>query len=83
LAIDSDGSSLLIFEEEWLNDAAGPKTTPNMTILLVHIATEVKMSFVKKDDFSIKMLIFNQVLFSPLGEPKTHRRSCGFNSCTN
>jgi len=26
------------------------------------------MSFVRKDDFSIKMLIFNQALFSPLGE---------------
>jgi len=26
------------------------------------------MSFVRKDDFSVKMLIFNQALFSPLGE---------------
>ena len=31
------------------------------------------MSFVRKDDFSIKMLIFNQALFSPFSEPKTHR----------
>ncbi|XP_012060382.1 PREDICTED: putative nuclease HARBI1 [Atta cephalotes] len=28
--------------------------------------TEMKMSFVRKDDFSIKILIFNQALFSPL-----------------
>ena len=40
----------------------------NTTILLIHIAIEVKMSFVRKDDFSVKMLIFNQALFSPLGE---------------
>ena len=47
----------------------------NTTILLVHIAIEVKMSFVRKDDFSVKMFIFNQALFSPSGEPKTHRHT--------
>ena len=105
LVIDSDGSSLFIFEEKWLNDdAAGPKTTPNSTkslvmdglcyrllhddvrilwspnmTILLHIATEVKMSFVRKDDFSVKMLIFNQV--QPIG--RTKNASCGINSCTN
>jgi len=27
----SDGSSLLIFEEKWPNDTAGPKTTQKVT----------------------------------------------------
>jgi len=48
---------------------------PNTTILLVHIVIEVKMSFVRKHDFSVKMLIFNQALFSPLSEPRTHGAS--------
>jgi len=33
------------------------------------------MSFVRKHDFSVKMLIFNQALFNPLGEPRTHGAS--------
>ena len=36
LFIDRNGSSLLIFEEKWPNDATVPKSTPNSNPLWVH-----------------------------------------------
>ena len=56
-----------------LNDNVLIFWAPNATILLIHIASDVKIGFLWKDYFWVKMLIFDQAIFSPLGEPKTHQ----------
>ena len=41
---------------------------PNATILLVNVTTEVEMSLVRKDDFSVKLTILGQTIFRPICE---------------
>ena len=45
-----------------LNDDVWIFWAPNATILLIDIASDVKMGFIWKDDFSVKMLIFDQTI---------------------
>lgn len=69
-AINGNGDFLQIFE--------------NATILQSDIASEMEVSLIGKHNFSIKMLIFCQTIFSPLGEVKPLRMiSWDFISWTN
>ncbi|KYN12682.1 hypothetical protein ALC56_00922 [Trachymyrmex septentrionalis] len=38
---------------------------PNPAILLVHISAEMEMSFVRKDDFSTKIDVIIELVYSP------------------
>ena len=71
--LKSASNSHSLWVHRLLNDDVWIFWAPNATILLIDIASDVEMSSIWKDDFSVKMLISDQAILNPLGEPKMYR----------